>query len=189
MPEPWGNGREATSRLGPNDNPPEGGSEGYVTGSLRGSERGVRERVGVLVGWLGASERSNAADAIGCGQLPVGHRRSPEKQKRRDCIANIAAAIFDSLRLREQASFRLRVEGGYHMDDQVAALMALGVAVAVAISVHAPAQTTLPNFMALVEGIDISMHNEAAMYLVPEVPGPVSREDAKSRPGSARLRD
>jgi hypothetical protein len=55
------------------------------------------------------------------------------------------------------------------MDNQAAALMALGVAVALAISVHAPHRPTLPDFVALVEGIDISTHNEAAMYLVPDI--------------------
>jgi hypothetical protein len=87
------------------------------------------------------------------------------------------------------ASVSASFEGGLSHGRSGRCSDGAGVAVAVAISAHAPHQATLPDFMALVGGLDISMHNEAAMYLVPQLPGPVSREDSRSLPGSAQLRD
>jgi hypothetical protein len=119
-------------------------------------------------------------------------RPSPQSEGNRsaEIVSPISPLLFSTrYGSGSRRAFGFVLKGDYHRDDQVAALMALGVAVAVAISAHAPHQVTLPDFMALVGGLDISTHNEAAMYLVPELPGPVSREDSKSLPGSARLRD
>jgi hypothetical protein len=50
------------------------------------------------------------------------------------------------------------------MDAHVAALMALGMAVAVAMTVQTPAPTGLPDIGAFVARYDISTNNEAALY-------------------------
>ena len=53
------------------------------------------------------------------------------------------------------------------MDVHVTALMALAVALAAAISVHAPVGIALSDIEAFVARFDISANNEAAMYFIP----------------------
>jgi len=63
------------------------------------------------------------------------------------------------------------------MDGHVAALMALGAAVAIAFSAHAPFPIGSPDVAALMARFDISTNNEAALYFTPAGQGMVSLDD------------
>src|SRR3954468_15066249 len=67
--------------------------------------------------------------------------------------------------------------GRHLMDAHVAALTALGMAVSIALSAHPPA-LALPEVSAFLTQLDISAHNEAALYFTPAGQGMISVDEA-----------
>lgn len=65
------------------------------------------------------------------------------------------------------------------MDAHVAALTALGMALAIAFSAHPPV-LRLPEVAAFFTQFDISAHNEASLYFTPAGQGMISVDDAET---------